>query len=154
MSQILIHGDSHQAKVASWTTALVECGQLCLSFNPIVGSFDHQYLMKESSEILVFGMELVIKGRQNLTPPLLVGCDHFCLLSNKITGKNLERIVSLKRIDRSLRFFGWRYYRGNVRLAMLIGCGQLYLLSNQIRIQNSVIINICGNNKVLGGTFN
>ena len=52
--------------------------------------------MKESSDILVFGMELVIKGMQNLTPPLLVGCDHFCLLSNKITGKNLERIVSLK----------------------------------------------------------
>lgn len=118
-----MHEDSYQAKVGSWTTALVECGQLRLSFNPVVGSFDHQHLLKESSDILVFGMELVIKGRQNLTPPLLVGCDYFCLLFNKITGKNLERIVSLERIDRSLRFFGWRYYRGNVRLVMVIGCG-------------------------------
>ena len=42
------------------------CGQLCLLSSQIVGFFDHQYLWNESSDILVFCMELVIKGMQHL----------------------------------------------------------------------------------------
>ena len=33
---------------------LFECGQLCLLLNQIAGFFDHQYLRKESSNILIF----------------------------------------------------------------------------------------------------
>ena len=50
---------------------LGERGQLCLLSNQIVGFFDHQYLWKESSDILVFCMELVIKGRQHLRLTIL-----------------------------------------------------------------------------------
>ena len=39
-----VHGDNHQRKAVSETTALVGYGQLCLLSNQIAGSFDHQYL--------------------------------------------------------------------------------------------------------------
>ena len=42
---------------------LVRFGQLSISSNEIVGFFDHQFFWKEAIDILVFCMDLVIKGR-------------------------------------------------------------------------------------------
>ena len=48
------------------------------------GFFDHQYFWKESSDILFFCMELVIKRRQHLGLPLSVKCGQLSLSSNQV----------------------------------------------------------------------
>ena len=65
---------------------LVECGQLCLLSNQIAGFFDHQYLRKESIDILVFCIEIFIKESQHPRLPLLVEYAQLCLFSNQVEG--------------------------------------------------------------------
>ena len=53
--------DNQQGKVASETTTFyVESGQFRLCFNLIPGSFDHQYLLKESIDTFARPLSLSI----------------------------------------------------------------------------------------------
>ena len=90
----LLHGDSHQAKLASGTTSFDLVYQLFLLSNQIAGFFDHQYLWKESRYIYSF----------------LHGVSH--------QGKAASEF----------NFFGWVWP----------------VMSSPIRLQDSMIINICG----------
>ena len=53
-----------------------------LSSNQIAGFFDHQYLWKESSDILCFLYGGNQQGEVEYEVLLFVGCDQLCLLSN------------------------------------------------------------------------
>lgn len=64
---------------------LVGFKQSYFSSNQIVGFFDHQYLWKESLDILVFCIEVIIKLASEATT-FVVGCGQFCFLSSKILG--------------------------------------------------------------------
>ena len=65
--EIVIKRRQHQGLLL-----LIGCDQLCLFSNPVAGLFNDQYLWKQSSGILVFRTELVIKGGQHLALSFLV----------------------------------------------------------------------------------
>ena len=81
-----LHGDNCQIKVSYWTTSFGLVCQSCLLSNLIAGFFDHQYLWKESSNILVFCMDLGIKGRWHLRLSLFIGCGLLYLSLNQVAG--------------------------------------------------------------------
>ena len=112
---------------------LGERGQLCLLSNQIVGFFDHQYLWKESSDILVFCMELVIKGRQHLRLTIL-GVASCASHSIRLQDSDHQYICK-----ESTNLFDF--------LHLLDRCaGYIF---QPIRLQDFLIINICGKNQVI-----
>ena len=62
ISQIFWHGDSHQEKLAFGTACFDWVCQLQLLSNQIARFFYHQYLWKESSDILVFLNDVSFQG--------------------------------------------------------------------------------------------
>ena len=106
---------------------LVECGQLCLSSSQITGFFDHCYILKQSSYIVVFYMELVIKQRQNSRLLLLIRYVQVSLLSNQIAGLFFgHHYLQKESID--ILFFYMDFVikqKLHLRLLLLIRCGHL-----------------------------
>ena len=105
------------------------CGQLCLFSNQIAGLFDHQYLSKESSDILVFCMVLVIKGRQDYWLGVVSCVSHPIILDDSL----IINISEKSQIIYQLVFHG-DSHRAKVasETFTLVGYGQYCLSSNQI----------------------
>ena len=76
--------------------------------------FDHQYLWKESVDILIF---LRGNNHQGKAESETNTCGHFCLLSYQITGFFDQQNLWKESID-LLDFFAWRY---SSRLPILVG---------------------------------
>ena len=105
---------------------LVGCGQLCLSSSQITGFFDHCYILKQSSYIIVFYMELVIKQRQNSRLLLLIRYVQVSLLSNQIAGFFGHHYLQKESID--ILFFYMDFVikqKLHLRRLLLIRCGHL-----------------------------
>lgn len=81
-----MHEVAHQGKVVSETATLVKCGQMALSSNQVAGFFDQKYLWKESIDILIVCLAIIIKGRKHLRQPIEVKSSQKCPSLKHIAG--------------------------------------------------------------------
>lgn len=118
---------------------LVGFKQSYFSSNQIVGFFDHQYLWKESLDILVFCIEVIIKLASEATT-FVVGCGQFCFLSSKILGffDNQYFFEELIILD----FLRGDNHKGNLALETtfwVLICSDVLLVQSDCRILKSSV---------------
>ena len=92
-----------------------------------------------------FCLELVIKGRQHLGVPFLVGFGQLCLFSSQISGILDHQSIPLDRTIWNLSFFACRWSSKEINmLSPLLGVAKCAYCP--IRLQDSLIINISWSN--------
>ena len=125
--EVVIKRGQHLGLLLDWIC------QWCLKSNDIAGFFDHEYLWRESIDILIFCIELAIKGRKHLRLPLLICCGQLCLSSNQIAGFFIINIPGRNQLISQI-FCSEIIIKGrqNMALPVLVGCDHLCLSSNQI----------------------
>ena len=92
---------------------LLGFSQLCNLLSQITGFFDHQYICRESIDILNYLHGAIHQGRQHLGLSLLFGYGQLCLLSSQTAGFFDHRYLGKKSIN-IVNHLHWDYWQGKV----------------------------------------
>ena len=131
------------SQIPNCTLTMASCAS-----HPIILQHSLIIYISRKCQLISWSFCMEIEGRRELRLSLLIGCGQVYLTSKQIKGFLIINITG--RNQRYLRFFAWRYFlQGKVASETSTYGWVWQVVSLPIRLQDSLISNISGNNQLI-----